>query len=199
MKLVSKNTPEAIHKLRWPKDAAFIAGMVRNPNGEQNPFNYGSRPHFFTSYFQGPLQFIIWRIGLKHKELGGILRTLANPVIHSFPNIYKPAKKRQIFWAAESNMIIKSVTFEELNGYDPDFRYSEIIDFSIRIHRLGLKAYFDPRIDTLHATLDNVLKRRKQRYTAHKQFLRKYGRLNFYAPKLADHLVGRKTQKRYHR
>jgi glycosyltransferase involved in cell wall biosynthesis len=199
MQLLSKDSPELIRQMDWPKDAAYIGGLVRNPDSTQNPFNYGPRPHILTGLFQGGLQFIIWQIGRLNKSTGKFLRQLSAPLLRGFPNIYAKPRPRHIHWVAESNMLIKSEVFAGHGGFDPRFRYSEIADLSLRVHRRGQHGYFDPTIDAVHGSLDNIFNSRQKRYVAHKQFLKKHGRLAYYLPPLADYFFTRKTQKRYHK
>lgn len=199
MKLLSKNTTQIIQKMQWPKGAAYIGGMVRNPDGTQNPFNYGPRQHVWSTIFQGGIQIISWLAGRAYLPAGKSLRTLSGPLLRGFPNIYKAPRPRRVYWVAESNMVVKSENFAEHGGFDPQFRYSEIGDYSLRIHRQGYFGYFNPEIDALHATVDNALKSRAKRYTAYKQHLKKHGWLAYYLPSLSDYLEGLKTQKRYHK
>ncbi len=199
MLLLSKDTPNIIRKLEWPKDAAYIGGVVRNPDGTQNPFNYGPRPHILTGIFQGSLQFLVWQVGYINKKFAKFLRGLLAPLVRGLPNIYAVPQARRVHWIAESNMLVKSDQFAQYGGFDPRFRYSEIGDLALRVHRRNLHGYFTPEIDAVHASLDNVLRSGKKRYVAHKQFLEKHGKLSFYFPPLSDYLETRKTQKRYHR
>jgi GT2 family glycosyltransferase len=199
MMLASKNTPEIIRRMKWPKRAAYIGGMVRNPDGTQNPFNYGPRPDIITSVFRGGLQFISWRIGHFYKPAGILLRTLFAPFLKGFPNIYRSPRARYTHWVAESNMLVRSDFFASHGGFDPRFRYSEIMDLSLRVHRSGYRGYFFPELDAIHSSLDNALKSRQKRYVALKQFLQKHGKLAYVFPPLSDYLAGRKTQKRYHK
>jgi glycosyltransferase involved in cell wall biosynthesis len=199
MNLLSKKTPEIIRDIKWPMDLAFIGGMVRNPDGTQNPFNYGMRPHLLASIIIGGLQYLIWLIGRANKPTGRFLRKFFQPLLHRFPEIYETPKSRRVYWVAESNMIIKSDLFERHGGYDPRFRYSEIEDFALRTYRSGLHGRFDPRIDAMHASNDNILKSGKKRVKARKEFNKKHGRLVYLIPPLSDYFAGRKTQKRYHK
>jgi GT2 family glycosyltransferase len=197
--LLSKNTPEIIRSIKWPADLAFVGGMVRNPDGTQNPFNFGPRPHLIKSPVLGGLQFIIWQIGRFNQPTGELLRRFFHLLLISFPPIYGKQKQRRVYWVAESNMVIKADTFEKHAGYDPMFRYSEIEDFALRLYRHGYHGRFDPRIDALHSSTDNILNSRKKRYEARKLFYKKHGILVHLVPPLADYLEGRKTQKRYQR
>lgn len=199
MQLLSKNTPDILRGLDWPDNTSFISGMVRNPDGSQNPFNYGPRPHIITSLLVGGLQFLIWQIGMIFRPLGVFLRKIFNFLLHNYPKIYATPRSRRVYWAAESNLAIKSNLFERHGGYDPRFKYSEIEDFALRLHRDGYHGQFDPRIDAVHASTDNLLKSGKKRLKARKQFIKKHGLLVHIIPILADYLEGRKTQKRYHR
>ncbi|HSX18227.1 MAG TPA: glycosyltransferase family 2 protein [Candidatus Saccharimonadales bacterium] len=199
MQLLSRNTPGIIRTLDWPDDTAFIGGMVRNPDGTQNPFNYGPRPHLMLSFLLGGLQFLVWQIGRLNRSLGQFTRRIFNPLLRDFPKIYQIQKPKRIYWAAESNMLVESNLFEKHGGYDPAFRYSEIEDFALRMYRHGYHGRFEPRIDAIHSSTDNIFKSRKKRYEARKQFIKKHGRLVYLVPPLADYLEGRKTQKRYHK
>lgn len=199
MRLLTQKSPEIIRQIEWPKNAAFIGGLIRNPDGSQNPFNFGPRPHIITGIFQGGLQFIIWAIGRLSWQVGKFLRFLFSPLLKGLPNIYTKQHPQRVHWAAESNMLVKSEEFAKHGGYDPRFKYSEIADFALRIHRKGQHGYFNPNIDALHDSWDNVLKSGNKRRKAHKKFLEKHGRLAYYLPPLSDYLAGRKTQKRYHK
>jgi GT2 family glycosyltransferase len=199
MQLLSENTPDIIRSIEWSPGLAFVGGMVRNPDKTQNPFNFGPRPHVFRSLILGGLQFIIWRIGRLDQLAGRLLRRLFHPLLKDFPKIYKNQKQRRVYWVAESNMIIKAELFEKIGGFDPRFKYSEIEDLALRTYRKGYHARFDPRIDAVHASMDNILNSRKKRYEARKQFYKKHGILVHIVPTLADYLEGRKTQKRYHK
>jgi glycosyltransferase involved in cell wall biosynthesis len=199
MQLLSKNTPEIIRSIKWYPGLALVGGMVRNPDGTQNPFNFGPRPRLLRSVILGGLQFIIWRVGRANIPLGKFLRNFFNPLLKDFPKIYKSQKERRVYWVAESNMVIKASLFEKIGGYDPRFRYSEIEDLALRLHRKGQHRRFDPRVDAIHASMDNLFNSRKKRYEARKQFYKKHGLLVHVVPTLADYLEGRKTQKRYHK
>lgn len=194
MKLLSKNTPVIIRSMRWFKNTGYIGGMVRNPDGSQNPFNYGPRPSY-VALIQSVLQYVVWQVGRWHRLPAWVLRAITHPILHAWPNIYRSPKRCRTFWTAESNMIIRSSTFEKVGGYDPMFQYSEIVDFALRLHRLGMKAFFDPSVDTQHNTIDNILHRRKQRYIARKQFIKKHGRLHLVAPRIYDFLLAKMTRR----
>ncbi|HET7827536.1 MAG TPA: glycosyltransferase family A protein, partial [Candidatus Saccharimonadales bacterium] len=127
MRLRSKDTPDTIRRLKWPKRAAYIGGLVRNPDGSQNPFNFGPRPHLLTGIFQGGLQFIIWLIGRLNWTAGKVLRRIFSPLLKGLPDIYAKQLPRRTYWVAESNMLVKSEEFAGHGGYDPRFRYSEIV------------------------------------------------------------------------
>lgn len=90
MQLLSKNTPDIIRGMKWPEKTSFIGGLVRNPDGSQNPFNYGARPHILRGYLQAPLQFMIWIIGRVYRPAGKFLRQLFSPLLRGLPNIYAP-------------------------------------------------------------------------------------------------------------
>jgi len=198
MQLLSRNTPQIIRSLKLANNTAYVGGLIRNPNGEQNPFNYGPRASLVTT-LQSWVQYAIWFLGRYFRPLASILQTSLQPMLHNWPNIYRKPRPRQTFWAAESNMVIKAEMYERLGGYDPIFKYSEITDFSIRLHRLGLKTYFNPNIDALHDTIDNILYRSPEKHAAFLKHIQKHGYWAFVIPKVGDHLAGRKTQKRYHR
>jgi len=142
MKLLSKNTPAIIRAIEWPERVAFIGGIVRNPDGSQNPFNYGGRPNLFRSLFLGGIQFVIWLIGRAYRPAGKYLRGMFSPILKDLPNIYRKQRARRTYWVAESNFIIQSDFFARHGGYDPRFRYSEIEDFALRMFRRGLHGYF---------------------------------------------------------
>jgi N-acetylglucosaminyl-diphospho-decaprenol L-rhamnosyltransferase len=199
MQLLSQDTPNIIRSIKWPQNTAFIGGMVRNPDGTQNPFNYGNRPNYFVSFFIGGLQFIIWLIGRLYTPAGRFLRNIFSPLLKQFPNIYKEPRARRTYWVAESNFIIWSDLFAKHGGYDPQFRYSEIEDFALKMHRNGMHGYFYPEVDALHTSWDNVLKSGKKRNQARKRFTKKHGKLIYFFPRLADYFETLKTQKRYHK
>jgi GT2 family glycosyltransferase len=145
------------------------------------------------------LQFICWRIGHFYRPAGIFLRTITAPLLKGFPNIYRPPRARRTHWVPESNMLVSSDFFASHEGFDPMFRYSEIMDLSLRVHRSGYHGYFFPDLDAVHSSLDNALRSRQKRYAAFKQFLQKHGKLAYIFPPLSDYLAARKTQKRYHK
>jgi GT2 family glycosyltransferase len=134
-----------------------------------------------------------------NKTAGKLLRKAFSPILKGFPDIYAKPRPQHTHWLAESNMLVKSDFFAKHGGFDPRFRYSEIMDLALRMHRRGYNGYFYPEIDAVHSTLDNALKSRKKRYTALRQFLDKHGKAVYFFPYFADIIYGRKTQKRYHK
>jgi GT2 family glycosyltransferase len=194
MQLLSKDTPDKIRAINWPKNAAFIGGLVRNPDGTQNPFNFGPRPNFFTGIFKGGLQYIIWLSGRLNKPAGIFLRHLFAPALAGFPNFYRKPRPHLTYWVAESNMLVKSDVFARHGGFDPRFRYSEIEDLALRLHRRGRRGYFTPEIDAIHGSMDNIFNSRGKRWEARKKFYAKHGWLIYIIPPLADYLANRRSK-----
>lgn len=183
VRLLSKNTPEIIRGLKWADDTAYYGGMLRNPAGEQNPYNFGPRASAITT-ITSTFQYLIWMLSRRNWRLAKFLNVVFRPITRSWPNIFQPPRATQTFWTAESNMIIRSKTFTDFGGYDPRFRYGEINDLALRFEAAGFKTYFTPGIDVIHASVDNIFAHREDKWQSHRQLLDKYGWLVFWAPSL---------------
>ncbi|HET9850746.1 MAG TPA: glycosyltransferase [Candidatus Saccharimonadales bacterium] len=174
VRLVSKNNPAIIRGLEWKADTAYYGGLLRNPAGEQNPFNFGPRPCLATS-LSSSIQYGLWQLSYRAPKLAKVLRSSLNFYLKSWPNIFKQQKLRQVFWTAESNLIIKAGLFRELGGYDPQFRYGEINDLGLRLEKAGYKSWFLPQVDLLHTSTDNVYLHINDKRIARRQLVKKYG------------------------
>ncbi|HEX5447603.1 MAG TPA: glycosyltransferase [Candidatus Saccharimonadales bacterium] len=188
VKLLSKNTPDIIRGLNWQKNTAYFGGLLRNPNGEQNPYNFGPRPGLPTGISSG-FQYAIWMLSCRSWLAAKIIHWPFGFYLRGWPNIFKPPKARQTFWTPESNLIIKSDTFQKIGGYDPRFRYGEVNDLALRFELAGYKTYFTPEIEVIHATVDNIFLHKSDKRQSRRQLIKKYGRLMYYAPSVWKYLA----------
>jgi glycosyltransferase involved in cell wall biosynthesis len=157
--LNSERSPERAREALENPKVGFTGGIVRNPDGSQNPYNFGPRMSLKSSFLVSGVQYGVYALGNKHPEPAKKLRKSLNRYLSEWPNTFDEPQARDIYWTAESNLVIRSVIFEALGGYNPKLRYHEIMEFSIRSHEAGLKSRFDPSIDVTHSEVDALNKK----------------------------------------
>jgi len=141
IELVTKDMPEMIRKLHITDSTGFIGGLVINPDGHQSIWNYGpalSLPAAVSSWYVS---------GIKSTDKSG--SGDAHGALYSLsvarPNPHETSlKRKKVFWALESSIVIRSDTFERLGGFDADVREHDIQALAIKAAQLGLNNYFDP-------------------------------------------------------
>jgi glycosyltransferase involved in cell wall biosynthesis len=159
IRLNSENSAEKARELGSIANIGFVGGMVRNPDGTQNPYNFGPRMSLKSSFLVSGVQYGIYALGRHKSELAKKMRNDLDWLLKDWPNTFKEPAARPIYWNAEANLVIPSKVFKQLGGNNPKLRYHEIMEFSIRTHKAGLKSRFDPSLDVTHYDFDNLSKK----------------------------------------
>ncbi len=175
VRLNSKDSPQIARELASYALVGFSGGLVRNPNGLQNPYNFGPRPSAINDLTAG-VQYLLWT--KQNPKLDKAARKVL-PSLRKWPNITEEPQRKEVFWVSEANMVVDSEVFERLGCYDPQFRYSEIFDLAIKNAHRGYKVVFDPLLDVTHKTYDTAGEKSGGRMEAAKQLRKKYGFLQW--------------------
>lgn len=72
------------------------------------------------------------------------------------PDPLKAHEPRDVYWCAEANTVIRSDIFAATGGYDPTLRYHEILEYSMRLSKLGLRRRYEPGLDVTHQAGPNL-------------------------------------------
>jgi N-acetylglucosaminyl-diphospho-decaprenol L-rhamnosyltransferase len=152
MELETDNTPDIARKLFKHKNIGFIGGLVKNTNGTQFYYNYGPNIRF-KSLITSKLHIKISNLAVIDKEKSKKLRNRYEFILHDRVNVHKKPERKKVFWVSESNMLIDSEVFKNLNGFDERLREHEILEFSIRTHQANLDSWFDPLIVATHKNI----------------------------------------------
>ena len=165
--LISKDNPRLAHAAFEDESVGLAGGLVTLPNGKQWLFNYGPRYSLYSS-IGGYLQLI----AAERKPL----RKLVYYFVKDSPDLTKTPSTKQTFWVSEANMLIKRGVFKQIGGFDPELRYHEAQDISIKLHKHGYKVLHYPAISVCHPQIKMLdLKRNKKANKAGRQLVRKYG------------------------
>ena len=187
VRLNSKRSPEIARELGSPANIGFVGGMVRNPDGTQNPYNYGPRVSLRND-ISSAAQYLTWMLGRRVPSTARFARDHAplRGYLEQWPNPYETPRSREVFWSSEANMVIRSRVFAVTGGYDSRFRFSEIFDYAMRLDEFGMKRLFDPALDVTHHGYDTAGNKIKGRQKAARQLRDKYG--------MRDYLIGPKER-----
>lgn len=185
VRLNSKNSPTVARELGSIAEIGFVGGLVRMPNGQQNPWNYGPRLSF-SQIIAGFLYSGLYQLGRRDPQAGRLLRSQLNSwsLIEQWPDQFVEPKAREVFWSGEANLVIPSKIFTNVGGFDPRLQYHEVMDLAIRLDRLGLKRRFDPSLDVTHvdyAAWENLGFTRKYQ-EAQLKIIAKMGLKDFFIP-----------------
>lgn len=159
VRLNSKQSPEQARDLGSVAGIGFVGGMIRNPDGTQNPYNFGPRMSLKSSFLVSGIQYGIYAIGRSKPELGKRARQKLDWLLKDWPNTFEEPAARPVYWNAEANLVVPSEVFQGLGGYDARLRYHEIMEFSLRTHAAGLKSQFNPSLDVTHHEIDALNKK----------------------------------------
>jgi len=180
VRLNSHASPEIARELGAAAKLGYVGGLVRNPDGRQNPYNYGPRPSLWKDG-SAVAQYALWGISRFNEAAAKALRAPLAIYLRDWPNFLRePAPKDEVFWASEANMVIPAGVFVNTGGYDPRYRFSEVFDYSIRLSKLGLKRSFDPSLDVSHLTPDTASDKQAGRTQTAKQLRAQYGNAQYY-------------------
>lgn len=143
-------TPEMANEYVNKPGLGFVGGTIFKLNGAQHEYNYGPRLNLVNDW-GALLHFFVILFGNIFPDTEQKLRK-AN-ILKSWPNPHAPFKPREVYWSAEANLLIPANVLRQLNGFDSSLRDHDILDLSIRAHKLGLKAYFEPEFSLTHTAI----------------------------------------------
>jgi GT2 family glycosyltransferase len=150
--LNSSHNPDLVREAIADETIGLVGGLIRHHGGIQMPYNYGPRfslPQMVSSWLYGP----IYNLETRSPDLGRKVRRIADnswPLMAQWPDPLKVPTARDVYWCAEANTVIRSDVFAATGGYNASLRYHEILDYSVRLDRFGLRRRFDPNIDVTH-------------------------------------------------
>lgn len=180
----SQENPEIIQDILGA-EIGFAGGFIREPNGLQNPFNYGPA-HSLGKVATGTLQLHFAALLDKDREKAQAFHERYAKYLTNWPNPLAPPESRPVFWSAEANFAIDSELFTAVEGFDPRLRQEEIQDLAMKLSRRGLARRFHPELTIAHkATQVRTGNLALQIFKAEMQLIRKYGARNWLKPELA--------------
>jgi GT2 family glycosyltransferase len=155
LRLTSQETPNRARELGSEPGVGFTTGLITLSNGEHHAWNYGpaySLPHHISS----KLHWSLFELGKRDHAAAQRLRAWADnwSFMREWPNPLENPVARDIYWGSEANMVIRSDVFMQVNGYDENLRYHEVMELAMRLDALGLRRRFDPSISVMHKTED---------------------------------------------
>jgi GT2 family glycosyltransferase len=177
--LETKNIVSIIQQASPRGDFGFVGGLVKTKLGMPLVWNYGTRPGFKSDIaairqyqFECLLAVDLAKAKAFHSRHAKLLQHWPNPLVDS--------RKIETYWCSEANMVIRSSTFATFNGFDETIRETEISDFSVRLHRAGLRSYFDPSFIVRHTEAEvRTYNRRSVKDRERWQLARRYGIRNW--------------------
>lgn len=143
--LQTKNTAELVRQVAPKEPFGFVGGLIKTAKGKRFAWNYGDGPGLSSS-LGSQLQMLTF----SRRPWAKVVRRPFKGLLSSWPNPFAEPVRREIYWCAEANMIVRSDIFAKLGGFDEIYRETEILEFAMRLHKLGLKCYFDPRLSVRH-------------------------------------------------
>lgn len=147
--LETEHVAEVANYVMPIKPVGFIGGLAKKPNGTQSTWNYGPR-QCLRNDIGSQLHSRISSLANSNPERAKTLRKHFNTLLADWPDILSEPERRQVFWNIEQNLLVNSDVFAGIGGFDETLREHEIQDLAIRLHKRGLKRYFDPAISVRH-------------------------------------------------
>jgi len=178
--LESENMADTIRSMGIDTNVGFIGGLVLDESGVQSIWNYGPR----QTLVSGLGAHLLWQLGREETRDKAPQRALLNLLSPRFKNRPVPGhsdiEKRKIFWALESNLIIRSDTLEHLGGFDPSIREHDIQPLAFEAEKQGLYNLFDPSIVVTQHDVDvRDYNRDSEKIKAELYLTKKYGILRW--------------------
>lgn len=126
-----------------------LGGLARTANGMQNVWNYGPRPGL-RSNLGAVVQAHIEPLLVDDPARAAHMRRQYSGLLRGRPDPQVPPVRTEVYWNIEQSMVIPSRVFARLGGFDESLRETEIHDLAIRMHKAGLRSYFDPGLSIRH-------------------------------------------------
>ena len=154
VELETENTANLVRKAAGDEPFGFVGGLIKNRAGLQHAWNYGTGPTLLSSVASVVQLAIVAPTLLKHPDRAARFRRWFGGLLDGWPDpLTKPAR-REVFWCAEANMVVRSDIFAELGGFDERIRETDALELGVRMQERGLPCYFDPLISVRHTEGD---------------------------------------------
>ncbi len=144
--LQTDNTADLVRQVVPDGPFGFVGGLINTKTGEPMAWNYGAGP-WLSSSFGSQVQLMTFS---RRDKLSRGARQLFKKILADWPDPYAKPVRREVYWCAEANLVVRSDIFAELGGFDETYRETEILEFAMRCRERGLKSYFDPRLSVRH-------------------------------------------------
>ena len=147
--LETEKTAELVRQVAPNEPFGFISGLITDLRGNQWAWNYGPRIGLRAD-LGAQVQLLVGSMLPKHPQGAKRIRQRFARLLSGWPNLFEKPVRREIYWAAEANLVVRSDIFAEFGGFDESLRETEILDLAIRMQQKNLKRYFDPRLVVQH-------------------------------------------------
>jgi N-acetylglucosaminyl-diphospho-decaprenol L-rhamnosyltransferase len=147
--LETSNTAALVRKVAPDQPFGFVGGLIKNPSGLQNVWNYGTGVSLRSSV-AAQMQTIIQPLIIKNPKRAKWLRRRLKNLLAGWPDPLAKPFRREVYWNAEANMVVRSDIFASFGGFNEKYRETEILDLATRMHNRGLPCYFDPLLSVQH-------------------------------------------------
>lgn len=147
--LETEHCAAVIQELMPTEEVAFIGGLIKTKEGRQHEWNFGPRNNLHA-LIGSLLQLRLATLARANRQKAARFRRRYRWFLKDWPDLLSAPVPGEIFWNAEANLAIRSDTFARFEGFDERLRETDILDLAVRMHRAGLKAYFNPRLAVRH-------------------------------------------------
>ncbi len=173
------NVPDLSDELFANPATAIVGGLVLTKNGQPFVWNWAKHLSIAGALATTVAHYLL-RLSVLYPRVARILWALGWPLLHDKPSPYKESIAQQVRWVSEANMLIRADMFKKIGGFDEQLRVHDIFDVAIKIKKLGLACYYDPRFAVQHHEINvRPSGRAMQEKAALKYLIRKHG-LSFF-------------------
>ena len=165
VRINSSDNPARARETVSDESVGLVGGLIRHSGGAQMPYNYGPKlsiPEVVSGWLYSPT----YLLETRNPPVGQKVRSFLDkhwPLMDEWPDPLKAPEPRDVYWCAEANTVIRSDVFSATGGYDKALRYHEVLEYSMRLDRLGLRRRFEPSIDVTHQAGPNISNSSKSR------------------------------------
>ncbi len=158
VRINSSDNPIKAREAMSDSSIGLVGGLIRHNGGLQMPYNYGpkfSLPEVVSGWLYSPT----YLLETHSPATGKWVRDFLDrhwPLMTEWPDPLKEPRPRDVYWCAEANTVIRSDIFSATGGYDPTLRYHEVLEYSMRLAKLGLRRRFEPGLDVTHQAGPNI-------------------------------------------
>jgi GT2 family glycosyltransferase len=174
--------PASIRAIQIDKSIGFVGGLVHDSDGHQSIWNYGPKQSIQSSIGSGILS-LFGDEGHRNTQIGHAGTALLAPLYKHRPVPGTIPTRQPIFWALESNIVIRSDTLEALGGFDPNIREHDIQTIAYESQRRGFTNLFDPSFAVTARSVNvRQYNRNVERFLSELYLARKFGLLQWLTP-----------------